>query len=52
MIQTERRCIAHSGRSDEATYAGVTPEGPESIFVEADLDKIFGAIKQLPTVDA
>lgn len=34
----------------EAPYVSVAPEGPEQIFVEADLDKIFATIERLGAV--
>ena len=41
------RGTVQATRIYEAPYIGVAPEGPESIFVEADVEKIFDAIKQL-----
>lgn len=31
----------------DSPFTGVAPEGPETIFVEADLDEFFGVVKQL-----
>jgi type I restriction enzyme R subunit len=36
----------------ETPYDGVAPEGPEAIFVEADLDRIFATMNRLRAVAA
>ena len=36
----------------EGPYVGVAPEGPETIFVAADLDRIFEIINELSEVTA
>ncbi|WP_395156998.1 type I restriction-modification enzyme R subunit C-terminal domain-containing protein, partial [Ilumatobacter sp.] len=43
------RGVVDAQRIYEAPYVGVAPEGPESIFVEAELDRIFATIDQLRT---
>jgi type I restriction enzyme R subunit len=35
------RGVVEAARVYEAPYDGIAPEGPEAIFVEADLDRIF-----------
>jgi type I restriction enzyme R subunit len=44
------RGVVDVARVYEAPYVAVAPEGPESIFVEADLDRIINRLRQL--VDA
>ena len=46
------RGVVEATRIYEAPYIGVAPEGPEEIFVDADLNKIFDAIKQLADIGA
>lgn len=41
------RGVVEAGRVYESPYDGVAPEGPEAIFVKADLDKIFDTIDRL-----
>jgi len=41
------RGVVEAKRVYESPYDGLAPEGPEAIFVEADLDKIFEAIHRL-----
>ena len=41
------RGVVEAGRVYESPYDGVAPEGPEAIFVEADLDRIFERIESL-----
>jgi hypothetical protein len=40
------------GRVYETPYDSVAPEGPEAIFVEDDLNRIFGLIGKLGAVDS
>jgi len=46
------RGIVEARRVYESPYDGVAPEGPEAIFVKADLDRIFATIGQLREVVA
>jgi type I restriction enzyme R subunit len=46
------RGIVDIARVYEAPYVGLAPEGPEAIFVEADLERIFGALEQLVSAAA
>ena len=46
------RGVVSAKRIYEAPYVGVAPEGPETIFVAADLDRIFEIIGQLSEVTA
>ncbi|MCP4307042.1 MAG: hypothetical protein GY788_19655, partial [bacterium] len=41
--------IVKAHRIYETPYDSVAPEGPESIFVEADLDQIVDALDRLTT---
>jgi type I restriction enzyme R subunit len=41
------RGVVEPGRVYESPYDGVAPEGPEAIFVESDLDRIFTTIANL-----
>ena len=41
------RGVVEASRVYESSYDGVAPEGPEAIFVQADLDKIFETIDRL-----
>ena len=41
------RGVVDAGRVYESPYDALAPEGPEAIFVEADLDRIFGTIARL-----
>ena len=41
------RGVVEAGRVYESPYDAVAPEGPEAIFVEADLDRIFGTVARL-----
>jgi type I restriction enzyme R subunit len=41
------RGVVEPGRVYESPYDGVAPEGPESIFVEADLDRLFAGLEEL-----
>ena len=34
----------------ETPYIGIAPQGPEEIFVEADLDRVFEIIEDLSRV--
>lgn len=43
---TERGAV-EAGRVYESPYDGIAPEGPEAIFVEADLDQIFATLDDL-----
>jgi hypothetical protein len=36
----------------ESPYDGIAPEGPEAIFVEADVDRIFDTLTQITTAAA
>ncbi len=44
------RGVVEPGRVYESPYDGVAPEGPETIFLEADLERIFSTLSQLSTV--
>ena len=46
------RGVVEAKRVYEVPYVGVAPEGPEAIFVEADLDRIFATIDRLRDVVA
>jgi type I restriction enzyme R subunit len=46
------RGIVDARRVYESPYDGVAPEGPEAIFVEADLDKIFATMNRLRSISA
>jgi hypothetical protein len=39
--------VVEAGRVYESPYDAVAPEGPEAIFVEADLERIFGTVARL-----
>jgi type I restriction enzyme R subunit len=41
---TQRGVVEH-GRVYETPYDGVAPQGPEAIFVEADLERIFATLE-------
>ena len=41
------RGVVEAGRVYESPYDAVAPEGPEAIFVEADLERIFGTVARL-----
>ena len=41
------RGVVEAGRVYESPYDGVAPEGPEAIFVEADLDRLFTLVDEL-----
>jgi type I restriction enzyme R subunit len=41
------RGVVEAGRVYESPYDGVAPEGPEAIFVKADLDRIFDKLDLL-----
>lgn len=41
------RGVVEAGRVYETPYDGIAPEGPESIFVEADLDRLFTTLETL-----
>jgi type I restriction enzyme R subunit len=43
------RGVVEAGRVYESPYDGVAPEGPEAIFVEADLDRLFDTLAKLTT---
>lgn len=43
------RGVVEPARVYESPYDAVAPEGPEAIFVDADLDRIFDAINRLRT---
>lgn len=40
------RGVVEAGRVYESPYDGIAPEGPESIFVEADLERLFAGLEQ------
>jgi len=40
------RGVVEAKRVYESPYDGIAPEGPEAIFVETDLDRIFDAINR------
>jgi len=44
------RGVVDPARVYETPYDAIAPEGPEAIFVESDLDRIFQAIDQLTQV--
>jgi len=44
------RGLVEAGRVYESPYDGVAPEGPEAIFVEADLVRLFEALKRVGTL--
>ncbi|MEM8621308.1 MAG: DEAD/DEAH box helicase family protein [Actinomycetota bacterium] len=46
------RGVVEPGRVYESPYDGVAPEGPEEIFVEADVDRIFETIERIRSVVA
>jgi type I restriction enzyme R subunit len=46
------RGVVDARRVYESPYDGIAPEGPEAIFVEADLDKIFAIMHRLGAVAA
>ena len=41
------RGVVEAARVYETPYDGIAPEGPEAIFVDADLDKLFAALQAL-----
>lgn len=41
------RGVVDAARVYESPYDAIAPQGPEAIFPEADLDKIFGVIEEL-----
>jgi type I restriction enzyme R subunit len=41
------RGVVEARRVYESPYDGIAPEGPETIFVEADLDRIFDTLDQI-----
>ena len=41
------RGVVEIARVYEAPYIALAPEGPETMFVEADLDRILTAIERL-----
>jgi type I restriction enzyme R subunit len=43
------RGIVEAARVYESPYDAIAPEGPEAIFVEADLDLLFNALTQIVT---
>lgn len=45
------RGIVDLARVYEAPYVGIAPEGPEAIFVETDLDRLFELLEQLANPD-
>lgn len=45
------RGVVEAGRVYESPYDGVAPEGPEAIFVEADLEKLFDALQRLADIE-
>ncbi len=42
-----RNAGVEAARVYETPYDGVAPQGPEAIFVEADLEKLFATLDQL-----
>lgn len=41
------RGVVEARRVYEAPYDGIAPEGPEAIFVEADLDRLFALLDEI-----
>jgi type I restriction enzyme R subunit len=41
------RGVVEARRVYESPYDSVAPEGPEAMFVEADLDRIFSTLQTL-----
>lgn len=41
------RGVVEAGRVYDSPYEGIAPEGPEAIFVDADLDRLFEALDRL-----
>ncbi len=41
-----QRGVVEAGRVYETPYDGVAPQGPEAIFVEADLERIFATLER------
>ncbi len=41
-----QRGVVEPGRVYETPYDGVAPQGPEAIFVEADLERIFATLEE------
>ena len=39
--------VIEARRVYESPYDGLAPEGPEAIFVEADLERLFATIDQI-----
>lgn len=39
--------VVEASRVYESPYIGIAPQGPEALFVEADLDELFAAIEEL-----
>ncbi len=44
------RGVVEAARVYETPYDGVAPQGPEAIFVEADLDKLFATLESFANV--
>jgi len=46
------RGVVDAARVYETPYDALTPEGPEAIFVESDLDRLFGLLERFANVEA
>lgn len=46
-VRLAERGVVDAARVYESPYDSIAPQGPEAIFAEEDLDKIFSTISRL-----